>query len=66
VAFLERFPEVEDAAGAALAALGDGKWKMGEGVQVGKNAAGQGDVDQRTIIEHYVCSYPHYGVRIAS
>ncbi|EIN08701.1 hypothetical protein PUNSTDRAFT_120310 [Punctularia strigosozonata HHB-11173 SS5] len=54
VAFLERFPEVEGAAGAVLAALGDGKWKMGEGVQVGKNATGPGDVDQRTIIEHYI------------
>ena len=36
--------------------LGDGNWKMGEGVQVGKTAK-LGDSDETVIIEHFARSY---------
>ncbi|KAJ3514001.1 hypothetical protein NLJ89_g2626 [Agrocybe chaxingu] len=36
VAYIERMPQVLSAVESALLALGDGNWKMGEGVQVGK------------------------------
>lgn len=47
-------PEVRDGVAAALTTLGDGNWKMGEGVQVGK-APKTIDVDEQTILEHYIC-----------
>jgi exocyst complex component 7 len=52
---MERLPEVQTAAGAALTALGDGNWKMGEGVSVQKSKLGEGD--EAVILEHYVCAY---------
>jgi exocyst complex protein 7 len=52
---MERLPQVEGAAASALMTLGDGNWKMGEGVQVGKTAK-SGDNDERVILEHFVCS----------
>ena len=51
---MERLPELQDAVGPALQMLGDGNWKMGEGVQVGK-AAKAAEVDERIILEHYTC-----------
>lgn len=51
---MEKLPQVQGAAGSALMALGDGNWKMGEGVQVGKTAK-LGDSDEVVILEHYVC-----------
>jgi exocyst complex protein 7 len=51
---MERLPQVEGAAASALMTLGDGNWKMGEGVQVGKTAK-SGDNDERVILEHFVC-----------
>ncbi|CAA7257403.1 unnamed protein product [Cyclocybe aegerita] len=36
VAYIERMPQVRSAVESVLLALGDGNWKMGEGVQVGK------------------------------
>lgn len=53
VTYLERLPEVHGAASAALLQLGDGNWKMGEGVQVGKGAK-LGDGDEQIILEHFV------------
>lgn len=53
---MERLPEVKDAVAAALMTLGDGNWKMGEGVQVGK-ASKATDIDERTILEHYMCKW---------
>ncbi|SJL17663.1 uncharacterized protein ARMOST_21220 [Armillaria ostoyae] len=53
VKYLDRIPEVQSAAGAALVTLGDGNWKMGEGVQVGK-ASKLGEGDEHVILEHYV------------
>ncbi|KAJ7459394.1 Cullin repeat-like-containing domain protein [Mycena galericulata] len=53
VKYMDRLPEVHSAAGAALLQLGDGNWKMGEGVQVGKGAK-LGDGDEQVILEHFV------------
>ncbi len=58
VKYLDRIPEVQSAAGAALLTLGDGNWKMGEGVQVGK-ASKLGEGDEHVILEHYVCECGH-------
>lgn len=52
--FLERVPEVKTAVGSALLKLGDGNWKMGEGITVPKTARlGEGDED--LILENFVC-----------
>ncbi|KAI0826310.1 Cullin repeat-like-containing domain protein [Irpex lacteus] len=52
VQFLERIPEVQMAVASALITLGDGNWKMGEGVKaVGSKVT---DIDEQTILEHYV------------
>ena len=59
VTYLSKLPIVKGAVGSALLSLGDGNWKMGEGVQVGKasklalGGEGGGDVEQ-TILEHYI------------
>lgn len=52
--FLERVPEVKTAVGSALLKLGDGNWKMGEGITVPKTARlGEGDED--LILENFIC-----------
>jgi len=54
VEFLERVPEVKTAVGSALLKLGDGNWKMGEGITVPKTARlGEGDED--LILENFIC-----------
>ncbi|KAF7297371.1 hypothetical protein MIND_00970600 [Mycena indigotica] len=53
VKYLDRLPEVHGAAGAALLQLGDGNWKMGEGVQVQKGPK-LGDGDEQVILEHFI------------
>ncbi|KAJ7184391.1 Cullin repeat-like-containing domain protein [Mycena filopes] len=53
VKYMDRLPEVHSAASAALLQLGDGNWKMGEGVQVGKGSK-LGDGDEQLILEHFV------------
>lgn len=50
VAYLERIPTVQGAVESALLALGDGNWKMGEGIQVGKGAK---DDEDGNILEHF-------------
>lgn len=55
VKYVSRIPQVQAAASSALLALGDGNWKMGEGVQVGKSVKG-GDVDEIVILEHFLCT----------
>ncbi|KAF9527700.1 exocyst complex component, exo70 subunit [Crepidotus variabilis] len=50
VEYFQKVPEVQDAVESALYALGDGNWKMGEGVQVGKGK----DDDDSTILEHFL------------
>jgi exocyst complex protein 7 len=54
--FLERIPEVQAGVGSALLSLGDGNWKMGEGVQVGIPTK-LGDGDEQIIIEHFTCVF---------
>lgn len=60
--FLERVPEVKTAVGSALLKLGDGNWKMGEGITVPKTARlGEGDED--LILENFICqsfTYSHF------
>jgi exocyst complex component 7 len=59
---MERLPQVQGAAGSALMTLGDGNWKMGEGVQVGKTSKSE-DTDETVILEHFVCpsdSFPPF------
>ncbi|KAJ6529055.1 Cullin repeat-like-containing domain protein [Mycena vulgaris] len=53
VKYMDRLPEVQGAASDALLQLGDGNWKMGEGVQVGKGSK-LGDGDEQVILEHFV------------
>ncbi|KAL0062598.1 exocyst complex component exo70 [Marasmius tenuissimus] len=52
VQFLSRLPETLVAAGDILTALGDGNWKMGEGMQVSKARAG--GTDEQVLLEHYI------------
>lgn len=54
IAYIERIPQVLSAVESALYALGDGNWKMGEGVQVGK---GNKD-DDGSIVEHFIRMFP--------
>ncbi|KAG5640956.1 hypothetical protein DXG03_006537 [Asterophora parasitica] len=54
VKYMERLPQVETAVGSALLTLGDGNWKMGEGVQVGKSAKLAGESDETAVLEHFV------------
>ena len=51
VAYIKRIPQVQGAIESALYALGDGNWKMGEGLQVGKG----NKEDDGTILEHFLC-----------
>ncbi|GLB39391.1 putative exo70 exocyst complex subunit [Lyophyllum shimeji] len=53
VKYMERLPQVQAAVGSALLTLGDGNWKMGEGVQVGK-AGKVGESDESVVLEHYI------------
>lgn len=54
--FLGRVPEVKTAVGSALLKLGDGNWKMGEGITVPKTARlGEGDED--LILENFICQF---------
>ncbi|KAG2003723.1 hypothetical protein CC2G_004306 [Coprinopsis cinerea AmutBmut pab1-1] len=53
VLYISRIPDVQGAVSAALTALGDGNWKMGEGVQVGMNKQFQ-EEDESSILEHFL------------
>ena len=53
VKYLQKIPEVRDAVGSALVALGDGNWRMGEGIQVGKASKG-GETDEQVVTEHFI------------
>ncbi|TFK32707.1 exocyst complex component exo70 subunit [Crucibulum laeve] len=53
VKYLSRIPQVQSAAAAALHALGDGNWKMGEGVQVGQQQRPE-ENDESIILEHFI------------
>ncbi|KIM35849.1 hypothetical protein M413DRAFT_449580 [Hebeloma cylindrosporum] len=51
VAYIERILQVQRAVESALLALGDGNWRMGEGIQVGK---GGKEEDDGSILEHFI------------
>jgi len=51
IAYIERILQVQGAVESALFALGDGNWKMGEGIQVGK---GNKEEDDGSILEHFI------------
>ncbi|KAF8816864.1 hypothetical protein BYT27DRAFT_7247900 [Phlegmacium glaucopus] len=53
VKYIEKIPHVQTAIESALLALGDGNWKMGEGIQVGKGVKTD-KVDHSNIIKHFV------------
>ncbi|TFK18960.1 exocyst complex component, exo70 subunit [Coprinopsis marcescibilis] len=53
VTYISKIPEVQGAVSAALTALGDGNWKMGEGIQVGVNNR-IGDGDEDAILKHFI------------
>ena len=50
VRYITKVPEVRSAVSSALLVLGDGNWKMGEGVQVGQAREG----DESAILEHFI------------
>lgn len=54
--YLQQVPAVQDAVASALLTLGDGNWKMGEGLQVSKGPK-LGEGDESVVLEHYLCSF---------
>ena len=40
-----------------MLALGDGNWKMGEGIQVGQSSKAGGDVSEVVVLEHFLRKY---------
>ena len=53
VKYIEKIPRVRTAVESSLNALGDGNWKMGEGIQVGKGVKTE-EADHSSIIEHFI------------
>ncbi|KLO10611.1 hypothetical protein SCHPADRAFT_906774 [Schizopora paradoxa] len=53
VKYLQQVPAVQDAVASALLTLGDGNWKMGEGLQVSKGPK-LGEGDESVVLEHYL------------
>lgn len=56
VQYVERIPDVQEAVGAVLLSLGDGNWRMGDGMPIAKSNLGPGD--EQIIIEHFMCTSP--------
>ncbi|KNZ77465.1 Exocyst complex protein exo70 [Termitomyces sp. J132] len=54
IRYMQKLPQVQAAVGSALLTLGDGNWKMGEGVQVGKATTKSGESDETVLLEHFV------------
>lgn len=54
--YLLAIPSVQEAAGSALLTLGDGNWKMGEGLTVSKGPK-LGEGDESVVLEHYLCEF---------
>ena len=54
---MERVPEVLEAVGSALLSLGDGNWRMGDGMPTAaKSTLGPGE--EPIIVEHFMCEPP--------
>ncbi|GJJ10642.1 hypothetical protein Clacol_004869 [Clathrus columnatus] len=54
ISFLEQIPLVEEAVVASLATLGDGNWRMGEGVGKGGKVGSTAAENDRVLLEHYI------------
>ncbi|KAG6889605.1 hypothetical protein C0995_016131 [Termitomyces sp. Mi166 len=54
IRYMEKLPQVQAAVGSALLTLGDGNWKMGEGVQVGKVTTKSSESDETIVLEHFI------------
>ncbi|KAG1772900.1 Cullin repeat-like-containing domain protein [Suillus placidus] len=55
VQYLNHIPDVQDAVGSALSALGDGNWKMGDGKRVGKTPKSNSvELNEKVLIQHFV------------
>jgi hypothetical protein len=54
--YLEQLLEVRDAVGSALMLLGDGNWRMGEGIQAKANQGKPAPGSESILIEHYTCT----------
>lgn len=52
VQYMDRLPEVQAAVGAALVTLGDGNWKMGDGMKTASGKSGEGD--EQVLLQHYI------------
>ena len=55
---MENIPDVEEAVGSTLLSLGDGNWRMGDGMPVAKSNLGSGD--EAIIIAHFMCKLPSF------
>jgi exocyst complex protein 7 len=54
--YLEQIPDVGDAMSSMLITLGDGNWRMGEGMIPGsKTRIEDSDDPERVILEHFTC-----------
>ncbi|KAI9460716.1 exocyst complex component exo70 subunit [Russula earlei] len=51
--YLEELLDVRDAVGATLMLLGDGNWKMGDGIQAKPNKGKRAPGSESVLIEHY-------------
>ena len=60
--YLNRLPDVLPAVNVSLQNLGDGNWKMGQGVGKGGNikAKGTGAVDESELLENYISKSSHH------
>ncbi|KAF8515644.1 Cullin repeat-like-containing domain protein [Gautieria morchelliformis] len=54
IKYLKQIPDVETAVITSLVTLGDGNWKMGEGVGKGGKVGGPTDGNERVLLEHYI------------
>jgi hypothetical protein len=55
--YLEQLLEVRDAVGPTLMVLGDGNWRMGDGVQPKPNQGKPAPGSESRLIEHYTCTH---------
>ena len=54
--YLDQLLEVRDAVGPALMLLGDGNWKMGDGIQAKPNKGKPAPGSESLLIAHYTCT----------
>lgn len=54
VNFLEQVPLVEEAVIASLSTLGDGNWRMGEGVGKGGKIGTTGIENEKALVGHFI------------